>query len=53
MREFCAPVERRTGRKVRSFQSAIDAEADGLATEVFVLHPADYDGPSRSNADAK
>ena len=47
VREFCEPIERLTGRKVRSFLSAIDTEADGLATEVFVLHPDGYDGPSR------
>jgi uncharacterized protein YbcI len=45
--EFCEPVERLTGRKVRAFISGIDSHADGLATEVFVLHPEGYDGPSR------
>jgi uncharacterized protein YbcI len=44
---FCDPVERLTGRKVRAFVSGIDTEAD-LATEIFVLHPAGYDGPSRT-----
>jgi len=44
---FCDPVERLTGRKVRAFVSGIDTEAD-LATEMFVLHPAGYVGPSRS-----
>lgn len=44
---FCEPVERLTGRKVRAFISGIDTEAD-LATEMFVLHPAGYDGPSRT-----
>jgi uncharacterized protein YbcI len=43
---FCEVVERLTGRKVRGFISGIDTEAD-LATELFVLHPAGYDGPSR------
>jgi uncharacterized protein YbcI len=43
--EFCEPVERLTGRKVRAFLSGIDTEAD-LATEMFVLHPEGYDGPS-------
>jgi uncharacterized protein YbcI len=43
--EFCAPIERLTGRKVRAFLSGIDTEAD-LATEMFVLHPEGYDGPS-------
>jgi len=35
--EFCEPVERLTGRKVRSFLSAIDPESDGIAMETFVL----------------
>jgi uncharacterized protein YbcI len=43
---FCDPVERLTGRKVRAFVSGIDARAD-LASELFVLHPAGYEGPSR------
>ena len=47
VREFCEPVERVTGRKVRAFISGIDTEADGLSVETFVLHPAGYDGPSR------
>jgi uncharacterized protein YbcI len=47
VREFCEPVERVTGRKVRAFMSAIDTEADGLVTEIFVLHPEGYSGPSR------
>jgi uncharacterized protein YbcI len=47
LREFCEPVERLTGRKVRSFVSGMDAEVDGLSTETFVLHPEGYDGPSR------
>jgi uncharacterized protein YbcI len=46
--EFCGPVERITGRKVRAFISGIDTYADGLATEMFVLHPEGYDGPSRA-----
>jgi len=49
VREFCEPVERITGRKVRAFISGIDTEADGLATELFVLYPEGYDGPSRSD----
>jgi uncharacterized protein YbcI len=44
---FCEPVERLTGRKVRAFISGIDTIAD-LATEMFVLHPRDYDGSSRT-----
>ena len=43
---FCEPIERLTGRKVRAFVSGIDTHAD-LATEMFVLHPSGYDGPSR------
>ena len=45
--EFCEPVERLTGRKVRGFISGIDTEVEGLSTELFVLHPEGYDGPSR------
>ncbi len=44
---FCDPVEQLTGRKVQAFVSGIDAESD-IATEVFVLHPEGYDGPSRA-----
>jgi uncharacterized protein YbcI len=47
VREFCEPIEQITGRKVRSFISGIDTEVDGLSTEMFILHPAGYDGPSR------
>ena len=47
VREFCEPVEQITGRKIRSFLSAMDTETDGLSTEIFILHPAGYDGPSR------
>jgi len=43
---FCEPIERLTGRKVRAFLSGIDTVQD-LACEMFVLHPAGYDGPSR------
>jgi uncharacterized protein YbcI len=46
---FCDPIEQLTGRKVRAFISGIDTVAD-LATEMFVLHPEGYAGPSRSNA---
>ena len=48
VKELCAPVERLTGRKVRSFSSGIDTAVDGLCVETFVLHPPGYDGPSRS-----
>ncbi|MDX6680940.1 MAG: hypothetical protein QOG94_979 [Solirubrobacteraceae bacterium] len=46
-RTFCDPVERLTGRKVRAFISGMDTHAD-IATETFILHPAGYDGPSRT-----
>src|SRR5215208_2125947 len=45
--EFCEPIERITGRKVRAFISGIDTEAEGLAVETFVLHPHGSDEPSR------
>jgi uncharacterized protein YbcI len=45
--EFCEPIERLTGRKVRAFISGIDTEVDGISTEIFFLHPDGYDGPSR------
>jgi uncharacterized protein YbcI len=48
VQEFCAPIERLTGRKVRAFISGIDTAVDGLSMEAFVLHPEGYDGPSRS-----
>ena len=48
VREFCEPVERLTGRKVRAFVSGLDAAADGLSAEIFVLYPEGHDGPSRS-----
>jgi uncharacterized protein YbcI len=44
--EFCAPVERLTGRNVRAFLSAIDTQVDGLATETFLLYPEAEDGAS-------
>jgi uncharacterized protein YbcI len=47
---FCEPIERLTGRKVRSFISGIDTESD-LACEMFVLHPTGYDGPSRATVE--
>ena len=48
---FCDPVEQLAGRKVRAFVSGIDTELD-LASEMFVLHPAGYDGPSRASVAA-
>jgi uncharacterized protein YbcI len=47
---FCEPIERLTGRKVRAFISGIDTAAD-LACELFVLHPAGYDGPGRGGGE--
>ena len=47
VRGFCEPIERITGRKVRSFLSGIDTEVDGLSIESFVLHPRGHVGPSR------
>jgi uncharacterized protein YbcI len=51
VKEFCEPIERLTGRKVRAFHSSIDTEVDGMSVEVFVLHPEGYDGPSRADGE--
>lgn len=48
VREFCEPVERITGRTVRSFVSGIDSEADGLSLETFIFYPRGEEGPSRT-----
>src|SRR4051812_17346229 len=48
VREICGPVEEHTGRKVKAFISGIDTEAGGLSVELFVLHPAGSDAPSRT-----
>jgi uncharacterized protein YbcI len=45
VKEFCEPVERITGRKVRAFTSGIDTQIDGLSVETFVLHPVDASDP--------
>jgi uncharacterized protein YbcI len=50
LREFCEPVERLTGRKVRAFISGIDTAVEGLSVETFVLHPIGSDLPSRIEA---
>jgi uncharacterized protein YbcI len=51
VRGFCEPIERLTGRKVRSFISGIDTAVDGLSMETFVLYPSGSDGgPSRIEA---
>ena len=47
VREFCEPVERITGRKVRSFHSSIDTVVNGLSVETFVFYPEGKEGPSR------
>jgi uncharacterized protein YbcI len=47
--DFCEPVERLTGRRVRAFLSAIDPQADGIAMETFLLYPEGEDGPSRGD----
>jgi uncharacterized protein YbcI len=44
VRDFCEPVERLTGRKVRAFVSGTDSEVDGLSIETFVLWPRDAEG---------
>ena len=49
VREFCEPVERLTGRTVRSFQSSTDAEVDGLSVETFIFYPEGQEGPSRAS----
>jgi uncharacterized protein YbcI len=48
VREFCEPIERLTGRKVRAFISGTDAVVEGLTVETFVLHPAGSPEPSRT-----
>jgi uncharacterized protein YbcI len=47
--EMCGVIERITGRKVRAFISGMDTRVEGLAVETFVLHPPEYDGPSRGD----
>lgn len=49
--EFCEPVERLTGRKVKAFISGTDTWVDGLTVETFVLHPEGFEGPSRAEID--
>jgi hypothetical protein len=49
VREFCEPIERLTGRKVRAFLSAVDTQAHGMAMETFVLYPEGHGGPSRAD----
>lgn len=47
VKNFIEPVERVTGRTVRSFVSGMDTHED-VATEVFVFYPKGQEGPSRS-----
>ena len=47
VREFCEPVERITGRTIRSFHSSVDTEAEGMSAETFVFYPEGKEGPSR------
>ncbi len=49
VREFCEPVERIVGRKVRAFVSGMDTEVSGLSIESFVFYPVGQEegGPSR------
>jgi uncharacterized protein YbcI len=42
--EFCTPVERITGRTVRSFHSSTDSEVDGLSVETFIFFPEGHEG---------
>jgi uncharacterized protein YbcI len=48
VKEFCDPVERITGRRVRAFISGIDTAVDGLSVETFVLYADGAGGPSRT-----
>ena len=50
VREFCEPIERLTGRRVRAFISGIDTEVAGVSVETFLLHPIGSDAPSRIEA---
>jgi uncharacterized protein YbcI len=47
IREFGAPVERITGRKVKAFISGTDTQVDGLSAELFVLYPEGSSEQSR------
>jgi uncharacterized protein YbcI len=48
VREFCEPVERITGRTVRSFHSSVDTAVDGLSVETFIFYPEGQEGPPRA-----
>jgi uncharacterized protein YbcI len=47
LRDFIEPVERITGRTVRSFISGIDTHED-VSTELFYFYPRGSEGPSRA-----
>ena len=47
-KEFIEPIERITGRTVRSFISGIDSVED-VSTELFVLYPVGAEGESRAD----
>jgi uncharacterized protein YbcI len=47
VKQFCEPVERITGRRVRALHSSIDTMVEEQAVEVFVLYPEGEEGPSR------
>jgi uncharacterized protein YbcI len=49
--DFIEPIERITGRTVRSFISGIDTEED-VSIEAFVLYPRGEEGPSRAEKGA-
>ena len=51
VREFCEPIERITGRKVRAFVSGLDTEVDGLAIESFALWPEEQQEGARSRTE--
>jgi uncharacterized protein YbcI len=46
-RDFIEPIERITGRTVRSFISGMDTEED-VGMEAFLLYPRGSEGPSRA-----
>jgi uncharacterized protein YbcI len=50
-REFCEPVERLTGRKVRAFMSAVDTLVDGLSVETYVFYPVGQEEGKPSRAE--
>ena len=46
--DFCEPIERITGRRVRAFVSGIDTLED-VSVETYVLHAKASDSPSRTD----